>query len=70
MLEPSDNYALEKYTEEGQELLMDAFGILNAITSKLTKKELGILIDFEDSFDYALISVLQNELKKREGEGK
>ena len=68
MLEPSDNYDLEKYTEEGQELLIDAFRILNAITSNLTKEELEILINFEDSFDYALVSVLQNELKKREGD--
>ena len=68
MLEPSDNYDLEKYTEEGQELLNDAFGILNTITSNLTKEELEILINFEDSFNYALVSVLQNELKKREGD--
>ena len=68
MLEPSDNYDLEKYTEEGQELLNDAFGILNTITSNLTKEELEILINFEDSFNYALVSVLQNELKRREGD--
>ena len=67
MLKPSDNYDVEDYSKVGQKLLADAFRILNKITSKLTKKELKKLIDFEDSFDYALISVLQNELKKREG---
>ena len=68
MLKPSDNYDVEDYSKRGQKLLADAFRILNKITLKLTKKELEILIDFEDSFNYALISVLQNELKTREGD--